>query len=68
MYVKLREIDFKLKIAQATTLTQKQKWLQKLQDVDDIVESSRKEKEELEELERQAAEIEKEAKIKDEKN
>lgn len=56
--LKLREIDWELKVAQAQSLHQKQQWFEKYAMSKQEAVEARKEREELEELERQAKEIE----------
>ena len=56
--VKLREIDWELKVAQAQSLHQKQRWFEKYLSSKEEAEMVKKEAEELEELERLAEEQE----------
>ena len=56
--VKLREIDWELKIAQAQSLHQKQEWFEKYLAAKQEAKEARKEREEIEALEKQQKEME----------
>ncbi len=62
----LREIDFPTKILKAKSINQKRKWLELLSNAREDYETASVEREEMAELEKMAAQLDEEAKKKEE--